>query len=470
MQGVSGIVLAGGLGRRMGGVDKGLQLLHGRPMIAHVLARLAPQVDDIVINANQNHERYAAFGHRVVPDEIGGFAGPLAGLHAGLRAVSHPLAVTVPCDSPFLPEDLVARLHALHVDKAREAMRACITPITETETLAIREALRRVLAQEIVPRINVPAHDNSAMDGYAVRYADIDKPLTEIGTALAGKPFAGSVGPGQCVRIMTGAVMPAGTDTVVIQEVVKRDGNRIIVPPGQKRAQNVRYAGEDLKIGVPVLKPGKLLRPAELGLIASLGIGEVRVMRKLRVAFFSTGDELASIGTALKEGEVYDSNRYTLHGMLSRLGVEISDLGVVRDDPAALEAALRKAQAADAIITTGGVSIGEADFIKALMAKLGEVLFWKIAMRPGRPMAFGRIGNAFLFGLPGNPVAVMVTFYQFVRDALLYLSGREDAALPLLRASAAEKLRKVPGRTEYQRGVVYKERADWKVRTPGQQG
>jgi molybdopterin molybdotransferase len=360
---------------------------------------------------------------------------------------------------------------ALHVEKAREAMRACITPIADTERVSVRAALGRVLAQEIVPSINVPAHDNSAMDGYAVRFADIEKPLTEIGTALAGKPFSGTVGAGQCVRIMTGAVMPAGADTVVIQEVVKREANRISVPPGQKRAQNVRYAGEDLKIGVPVLAPGKYLRSAELGLIASLGLGEVMVRRKLRVAFFSTGDELQSIGTKLKEGEVYDSNRYTLHGMLSRLGVEIEDLGVVRDDPKALEAALQRAAKADAIITTGGVSVGEADFIRALMAKLGEVLFWKIAMRPGRPMAFGRIGNAWLFGLPGNPVAVMVTFYQFVRDALLHLSGRnDDYAIPLLRASAAENLRKVPGRTEYQRGVLYRDGGEWKVRITGQQG
>jgi len=375
-----------------------------------------------------------------------------------------PIAQVVSCLDGYDPD-------ALHVDKAREAMRACITPVSATQTLPIRQALGRVLAQEIVPSINVPAHDNSAMDGYAVRFEDLGAPLTEIGTALAGKPFGGSVSAGQCVRIMTGAVMPAGTDTVVIQEVVKRDGNRISVPPGQKRAQNVRYAGEDLKIGVPVLQPGKLLRPAELGLIASLGIGEVRVMRKLRVAFFSTGDELASIGTALKEGEVYDSNRYTLHGMLSRLGVEITDLGVVRDDPAALETALRKAQAADAIITTGGVSVGEADFIRTLMAKMGEVLFWKIAMRPGRPMAFGRVGDSWFFGLPGNPVAVTVTFYQFVRDALLHLAGRtDDYAIPLLRATAAENLRKVPGRTEYQRGVLVRADGEWRVRTTGQQG
>jgi len=266
---------------------------------------------------------------------------------------------------------------------------------------------------------------------------------------------------------MTGAVMPAGTDTVVIQEIVTKQRDRIVVPPGQKRAQNVRYAGEDLKVGIPVLKPGKILRPAELGLIASLGIGELKVRRRLRVALFATGDELASIGAALKEGEVYDSNRYTVHGMLSRLGVEIVDLGVVRDDPAKLEAAFRKASSADAIITTGGVSVGEADFIKQMMAKLGEVMFWKIAMRPGRPMAFGKIGNAYLFGLPGNPVAVMVTFYAFVRDALLHLAGRSDEALPLLKATATENIRKVPGRTEFQRGILS---PDGKVRTTGQQG
>lgn len=365
---------------------------------------------------------------------------------------------------------------ALQVDKAREAIRACLTPVAETERVALRDALGRVLAQDVVPSIDVPAHDNSAMDGYAVRSADL-KPdgevvLREIGAALAGRPFRGEVGEGECVRVMTGAVLPPGTDTVVIQEVVRADAGHITVPPGQKRAQHVRYAGEDLKAGVPVLRPGTLLRPAELGLIASLGLGEVSVKRRLRVAFFATGDELASIGAPLREGEVYDSNRYTLHGMLARMGVQIEDLGVVRDDPALLEAAFRKAAAnADVIITTGGVSVGEADFVKPLAAKLGEVLFWKIAMRPGRPMAFGRIGSAFLFGLPGNPVAVMVTFYQFVRGALLYLAGRgDDHELPLLKAVAAVPLRKVPGRTEYQRGVLFREGDAWKVRSTGQQG
>jgi len=364
---------------------------------------------------------------------------------------------------------------ALHVEKARAAIRACLAPVTQTERLPVREALGRVLAEDIVPAIDVPGHDNTAMDGYAVRFADLgpgETVLQEIGAALAGKAFAGTLGQGQCVRVTTGAVMPAGTDTVVVQEVVKVNGGKVTIPPGQKAAQNVRYAGEDLKKGVSVLQPGQVLRPAELGLIASLGIGTIAVQRKLRVAFFSTGDELASIGTTLKEGEVYDSNRYTLHGMLTRLGVEIHDLGVVRDDPALLEAAFRKAAAnADAIITTGGVSVGEADFVKPMMAKLGEALFWRIAMRPGRPMAFGRIGNAFLFGLPGNPVAVMVTFYQFVREALLHLSGRTgDCALPMLKVPAAEPLRKVAGRTEYQRGILFRDGGEWKVKTTGQQG
>ncbi|HKQ27480.1 MAG TPA: gephyrin-like molybdotransferase Glp [Burkholderiales bacterium] len=365
--------------------------------------------------------------------------------------------------------------NALRVDKAIEAVRACLIPLAETEKVAIRAALGRILAEDIVPSINVPAHDNSAMDGYAVRFSDLnaaETALKEIGTAFAGRAFTGNVEAGQCVRVMTGAVMPAGTDTVVVQEVTRKEGSRVFIPAGQKKSQNVRYAGEDLKAGIAVLGPGRVLRAAELGLVASLGIADVLVKRKLRVAFFSTGDELASIGSVLKQGEVYDSNRYTLYGMLASLGLEITDLGVVRDDPQQLENAFRHAaEISDVVITTGGVSVGEADFTRELMAKLGEVLFWKIAMRPGRPMAFGRIKNAYLFGLPGNPVAVMVTFYQFVRDALLHLSGRTgDYAIPLLKAPAAQALRKVPGRTEYQRGVLFSEGGEWKVRTTGQQG
>jgi molybdopterin molybdotransferase len=382
------------------------------------------------------------------------------------------IAQAVSCIDGYDPE-------ALRVDKAREAIRSCLVPVKETEIVPVRESLGRVLAKDIVPSINVPGHDNSAMDGWAVRGADLsltqDVSLREIGKALAGKPFQNEVKTGECVRVMTGAVMPQGTDTVVVQEVCKAEGDRITLPAGQKGGQNVRAAGEDLKAGVPVLKSGQPVRAAELGLIASLGIGELSVKRRLRVAFFSTGDELASIGSPLKEGEVYDSNRYTLHGMLAGLGVDIVDMGVVRDDPAALEKAFRQASQHDAVITTGGVSVGEADFVRQLMAKLGEVLFWKIAMRPGRPMAFGRIGGgekaAFLFGLPGNPVAVMVTFYQFVRDALLFLSGRTDnVEIPLLPAVSSHAIRKIPGRTEYQRGILFKDGGLWKVRTTGQQG
>ena len=378
----------------------------------------------------------------------------------------------VSCISDYDPD-------ALPVARANEVIRSFVAPITEVETLPVRAALGRVLAEDIVSAIDVPSHDNSAMDGYAVRADDLAPDATtvleEIGVALAGKPFRGDVRPGQCVRIMTGAVMPAGTDTVVIQEIVKVDGKRITVPPGQERGQNRRFAGEDLKKGTPALTGGTLIRPAELGMIASLGIGEVKVKRRLRVAFFSTGDELRSVGQPLAAGEVYDSNRYTLHGVLTRLGCEIIDMGVVRDDPVLLEAAFSKAAAsADAVITSGGVSVGEADYTKQMMARLGEVVFWKIAMRPGRPMAFGRIATdgkaAYLFGLPGNPVAVTVTFYHFVRGALLTMMGRNDTDLPLLRVKSQTAIRKKPGRTEYQRGILENQNGEWTVRLTGAQG
>ena len=366
---------------------------------------------------------------------------------------------------------------ALPVDTARAAMRSVIAPIAANERVAVRASLGRVLGEDIVSTVNVPAHDNSAMDGWAVRSADLNASgetlLREVGVAYAGRKYEGGVGAGECVRVMTGAVMPPGTDTVVVQEVVRADGDRIVVPAGQKAGQNRRLAGEDLALGRVVLHAGQAIRPAELGLLASLGLAEVAVRRKLRVAFFSTGDELASIGRELKEGEVYDSNRYTLYGMLSRLGVELVDLGVVRDDPAALERAFKEAAAsADAIVSSGGVSVGEADFTRELLGRLGEVLFWKIAMRPGRPMAFGRIGSAWFFGLPGNPVAVMVTFYGFVRDALLALAGRtDDCTLPLLRVPSATALRKKPGRTEFQRGILeHGANGEWTVRVTGAQG
>jgi molybdopterin molybdotransferase len=366
---------------------------------------------------------------------------------------------------------------SLPVETARRVIRSLVTPVSGCERVAVRTALGRVLGADVVSTMNVPAHDNSAMDGFAVRGADLDPDgetvLREIGAAFAGRCFDGAVGAGECVRVMTGAVMPAGTDTVVIQEAVRVEGNRIVVPPGQKTGQNRRFAGEDLAVGSVAIPAGRLVRPADLGLLASLGLAEVTVRRRPRVAFFSTGDELASVGAALREGEVYDSNRYTLYGMLARLGVDLIDMGVVRDDPARLERAfLDAAASADAVVTSGGVSVGEADFTRELLGRLGEVLFWKIAMRPGRPMAVGRIGNAHFFGLPGNPVAVMVTFYGFVRDALLALAGRtDDCELPVLQVPSATALRKKPGRTEFQRGILARgDDGRWSVRVTGQQG
>jgi len=367
--------------------------------------------------------------------------------------------------------------NSMPVAKAREVIARFLSPVTAIERLGVRAALGRVLAEDVVSPLNVPAHDNSAMDGYAVRFADLksdgDVVLNNAGTSFAGVPFKGTVGAGQCVRIMTGGVMPAGTDTIVMQEHAKAEGDKITVGKGHKKNQHLRRAGEDLATGQVALKRGIALRPADIGLISSLGIGEVTVYRRLRVAFFSTGDELVSIGTQPAEGQIFDSNRYTIHAMLTRLGCEVMDMGVVRDDPALLERAFKDAAAAaDVVITSGGVSVGEADFVKALLDKLGPVVFWKIAMKPGRPLAYGKIGTAHFFGLPGNPVSVMVTFYQFVRDALLKLSGLDPVPpLPTFKVPCASSLKKAPGRTEFQRGILTPDAAgNWSVRVTGEQG
>ena len=366
--------------------------------------------------------------------------------------------------------------NSLPVDRARRILLDMVQPVAGVERVFIRQALGRVLAENVISPVDVPAHDNSAMDGYAVRYdslaAEGETRLNVVGTAFAGNSFSGLVGKGQAVRIMTGAVLPAGADTVVVQEVARVEEASVIVPAGQRQGQNTRRAGEDLARGAVALPAGKRVGPAELGLIASLGIAEVEVRRRLRVAFFSTGDELASIGKPLAPGEVYDSNRYTLHGLLTRLGADIIDMGVVPDKPAALEAALGEAaQVADAIITTGGVSVGEADFVREILAKLGEVSFWKLNIKPGRPMAFGKVGKAWLFGLPGNPVAVMVSYTQFALDALLRMAGFDPVPeRPLLTVAAANAIKKQPGRREYLRGTVAAVDGQWQVKTTGNQG
>jgi molybdopterin molybdotransferase len=368
---------------------------------------------------------------------------------------------------------------SMPVDRAREVIRSFLAPVTATERVAIRQALGRVLAADIVSPLAVPGHDNSAMDGYAIRFADLvpgrETVLVRVGESFAGKPSGVAIGPGECVRIFTGGVMPQGADSVVMQERSREEAGRVRVTAGAiaRAGQNRRFAGEDVKAGQLVFETGQLVRPAELGMMASLGIGEVTVYRKLRVAFFSTGDELRSISTPLGEGEVYDSNRYTIYGMLARLHCDVLDMGVVPDDPQALERAFADASAAaDVVITSGGVSVGEADYVRQQLDKLGEVLFWKIAMKPGRPLAYGRIGGAHFFGLPGNPVAVMVTFYQFVRDALFVLQGRRGVApLPRFKVRLSTPIRKLPGRMEFQRGILAPDGdGSLTVRSTGNQG
>ena len=392
---------------------------------------------------------------------------------------------------------------ALSASMVNEFLTRWVEPVTQQESVGLFQALGRVLSQNVISPISVPPHDNSAMDGYAFDGAQLATatPLTlkMVGTALAGKAWTGVIAPGECMKIMTGAVMPAGLDTVVPQEFVTVDGLNITLPAGLLQAgDNRRKLGEDLMQGQPALQKGELVTPAALGLLASLGIEQVPVWRKLRVAYFSTGDEILSLGEAPREGAVYDSNRYTVFGLLTRLGCEVIDLGVVRDEPGLLEAAfVRAALASDAIITSGGVSVGEADYTKAMMKKLGDVAFWKIAMRPGRPMAVGHIsranlasspyatsvssyfndsknqpsGSALLFGLPGNPVAVMVTFLAFVRPALLQMMGSTEKSQPQLKARSAEAIRKKPGRTEYQRGTVSTTPdGSLQVKTTGNQG
>jgi molybdopterin molybdotransferase len=579
MQTMEGLILAGGRGARMGSVDKGLLPFRGATLVAAVLARLAPQVACVAISANRNLDTYGGYNVPVWPDATADYLGPLAGLETGLRRSASDLLLTVPCDSPFLPEDLAARLlaglmaqdadvavavtadgrrhpvfclvktsvlpvleayladggrkmggwygdlqvaevrfddtdafrnintpdelrehgaprlrevarclpaydpDALPVRDAQQLIARFVAPVEAVEKVALRAALDRVLAADIISPIDVPSHDNSAMDGYALRGADLASAvptvLATIGIAYAGHPYEGTVDAGQCVRIMTGAVMPAGCDTVAPQECTTVDGALVTIAANAIAAgDNRRFAGEDLARGSAALTRGTIVRPADLGLIASLGIAEVAVRRRLRVAFFSTGDELRSVGETLDAGSVYDSNRYTIYGMLQRLGCDVIDMGVVRDDAAALETALRTAcENADAIITSGGVSVGAADYTREIMARLGDVTFWKIGMRPGRPLAFGKIASngrsAFLFGLPGNPVAVMVSFYFFARAALLQMMGADGDATtpPLLQAISSAPIRKKAGRTEYQRGIFSRTaNGRTEVRLTGAQG
>ena len=379
------------------------------------------------------------------------------------------------------PNDPILLSSSLHIDEARKAISDLvkdllaearnITSQSAIELVSLDQAINRILAEDLLSPIDVPCADNSAMDGYAFHgnclgnSEDIVS-LKVIGTAYAGKPFEGNIGAGECLKIMTGALMPNGCDTVIPQELTSTPSDASIefkqglLKPGENR----RLRGEDLQNGKPAIEAGRLLRPSDLGLAASLGIATLKVHRKLKVAILSSGDELRTLGEALDAGSIYDSNRYSLTGLLNRLNLEIIDCGIVRDDPASLkEAFCNAAKVADVLISSGGVSVGEADFTKQIMQELGDVGFWKIAMRPGRPMAFGTLKpiagqssphKTLFFGLPGNPVAVMVTFYQFVRAALLQLNGAAQTEPPLTQAISESAIRKKPGRTEFQRAIL----------------
>ncbi|MCG5516074.1 MULTISPECIES: gephyrin-like molybdotransferase Glp [unclassified Ectothiorhodospira] len=349
--------------------------------------------------------------------------------------------------------------------QARQRMLESVAPVTGHERLAMREALHRVLAEPVQAPIAVPGHDNAAMDGYAVRGPDLPGEgsvrLEVVGTAWAGNPFSGPVGPGECVRIMTGAVVPKDCDTVVMQEKVRRESDQIILSAGPRTGENVRHAGEDVQQGQTVLEAGAAITPARLGLLASLGPVEVTVRRRPRVAFFSTGDELTPLGQPLPPGGIYDSNRHTLFGMLTELGVEVLDMGVIPDTRETLLAAFVDAAAcADMVISTGGVSVGEADYIRDILDQVGRVDFWKVAIKPGRPLAFGRVGDAVFVGLPGNPVSAVVTFYQLVQPTLQRMMGVPEPALPpLFPVVCQDTLKKRPGRMEFQRGVLEQDEA-----------
>ncbi len=373
------------------------------------------------------------------------------------------------CDST----NLLAGL--LTLQQARTKMLESITPVTDSIKVGIMDSYGSIVAEDITSPINVPNYKNSAMDGYAVSAHDLPeaepKKFKLVGTSWAGKPYVGEVKENQCIRIMTGAKVPDGTDTVIMQEHITKEDDNIIISSGHKAEQNVRCAGEDLKQGDSVLKKGKLINAAEMGLLASLGVATVKVLRPLKVSFFSTGDELKGLGETLEDGQIYDSNRYTIFGMLQKLNVEITDMGVIPDDREKIEAAfLTAADQSDVIITSGGVSVGDADYVKETLEKLGQINFWKLAIKPGKPLAFGKVKQAMFIGLPGNPVSVMATYYQLGLPAIQHLSGNQNYMPVIAKARATEPFYKRPGRLDFQRAIFsYDEKGELIVKGVGMQ-
>ncbi len=353
------------------------------------------------------------------------------------------------CDIPSTP-----------YEDALNSILGAIKPITETERVPIREAINRIAAQDVLASENVPTSRNSAMDGYACRYKDLDtqnnlSTLKMVGTSAAGSPYTGAIGKGECIRIFTGGVVPDDLDMVIMQEDCNAQDDQISTSNSHRLGQHVRNAGEDIAAGEVAVASGQKIGTAELGLLASVGCGTISVRRMPKVAFFSTGDELKGIGERLNPGDVYDSNRYTLYGMLKSAGCVPLDFGVVRDNLSETINAIKEgSRCADVIVTSAGASVGDADFVKQALQSLGELTLWKVAMKPGRPLAFGSVDNTWFFGLPGNPVSVMVTFDKFVRPALRKLRG-EKGALPMrIVARTANPIYKQPGRLEFQRGVL----------------
>ena len=363
----------------------------------------------------------------------------------------------------------------ISVDEARNNILDLIQPVTQHENVALKQSLGRVLAVKVKSSIDIPCFDNSAMDGYAVDSKSLSsgtQTLKRIGTAWAGKLWEGTCNAGECVRIMTGAALPEGCDAVIMQEQVSAENDTIKFDVPVKAGQNVRWQAEEIKTGDVVISPGKHLMPVDTALLASVGANETMVYRKPRVAFFSTGDELRPVGSPLAKGQIYDSNRYLINSMLTRLGVDVLDMGVIADDPDKITQAFEHAsEVADMIITSGGVSVGDADHVQDILNNKGEVNFWRVAMKPGKPLAVGKFNDAYFFGLPGNPVSALVTFYQFAMPALKKLMGCENLYTPVIKARCVDPLRKSAGRQEFQRGILsLDENGESVVSTTGLQG
>ncbi|MUJ84031.1 bifunctional molybdopterin-guanine dinucleotide biosynthesis adaptor protein MobB/molybdopterin molybdotransferase MoeA, partial [Vibrio cholerae] len=362
----------------------------------------------------------------------------------------------------------------LSVEQGREKILSLISPLAETESVAIQECYQRVLAREVFSPNNVPAYRNSAMDGYALRSDDLERDSYRVvAEVLAGSHYPKTVERGEAVKIMTGAPMPLGADTVVMREQATQNGELVSFAGAKiKAGQNVRQAGEDLAQGQAVFSIGQRVLSPEMGMLASLGFAHADAFRSLKVAIFSTGDEVQAPGGDIEPNSIFDSNRFTLTGLLKQLGCQVIDLGIIEDDEAKMMQVLEQAaKQADVVITSGGVSVGDADFIKSALEKLGQIDFWRINMRPGRPLAFGQIAGKPFFGLPGNPVAVMVSFINFVEPALRKMQGEQGWQPLKVNAIALEDLRSRQGRTEFSRGVyAFNTQGQLTVRTTGKQG